>query len=91
MSNVIPFPSRRDPFGSVIELAEVRAGLSLAAEHGMSQSDLQAVLDQDRPLATYALQLLGAEHPTDRRHGSVMLSRMAGTLSDPTADPPSAA
>ncbi len=91
MSNVIPFPSRRDPFGTVIELADVRAGLSLAAEHGMSQSDLQAVLDQDRPLATYALQLLGAERPDDRRHGSVMLSRMAGTLLGPSDEPPTAA
>lgn len=91
MPNVIPFPARRGPMGEVIELAEVRAGLSRAASNGMSDADLQAVLDQDRPLATYALQLLGAERPADRRHGSVMLSRMAGTLSGPSDDPPSAA
>ena len=91
MPNVIPFPSRRGPMGEVIELAEVRAGLSLAAAHGMSQSDLQAVLNQDPPFAALALHLLGSGDAQDRRHGSVMLSRMASTLTDPTDTPPSAA
>lgn len=90
MPNVIPFPARRGPMGEVIELAEVRAGLSRAASNGMSDADLQAVLNQDRPFATYALQLLGSEDAKDRRHGSMILARMTRRPGPPD-EPPTAA
>lgn len=91
MPNVLPFPSRHGSLGEVVELAEVRAGLTAAATQGMPEATLQAVLDQDRPLATHALQLLGSQDPANRRHGSLMLSRMADTLTGPTDELPTAA
>lgn len=91
MPTVIPFPARRDPFGEAVELTNVCNGIAVAAAQGVPDASLQAILNQDRPLATYALQLLGSPDQTDRRHGRLMLSRMAGSLAAPIGNPPSAA
>lgn len=80
MTVVIYFSGNVKALGETFPASSMRAGISEAERRGFSRPKLDALLNHDRPFASYFLCRLGSADELERRYGEVGLGRLLGAM-----------